>query len=147
MLTKDPDAVYTTFRRCNIVFFISEKSQTNPAPGDAPMNRRPRLTLAGLTVFIALCGVTFAAIRVSSPYWASAMVSLTTLISDCFYVTFGASLPFSSQKADSLSRDVKVNNERRSPGLLPDAENRFASVRHGPVVGSPLPLGKKFDCG
>jgi hypothetical protein len=73
------------------------------------MNRRPRLTLAGLTAFIALCGVTFAAIRVSSPYWASAMVSLTTLFSDWFYVTFGALLPFSSPKAASLSRDVKVN--------------------------------------
>jgi hypothetical protein len=44
------------------------------------MARQPRLTIAGVTVLIALCGVTFAALRISSPYWASAMVSLTVLI-------------------------------------------------------------------
>jgi hypothetical protein len=41
--------------------------------------RPPRLTLAALVGFIALCAATFAALRTASPYWASAVVSLTVL--------------------------------------------------------------------
>ena len=40
----------------------------------------PRLTLGALTALIAFCAVTFAALRISSPYWAAAMVSLTSLV-------------------------------------------------------------------
>jgi hypothetical protein len=40
----------------------------------------PRLTIAALIGLVALCAVTFAALRTSSPYWASAMMSLTMLV-------------------------------------------------------------------
>jgi hypothetical protein len=44
------------------------------------MTPLPRLTIAALIGLVALCAVTFAALRTSSPYWASAMVSLTVLV-------------------------------------------------------------------
>jgi len=44
------------------------------------MTHPPRLTIAALIGLVALCAVTFAALRTSSPYWASAMVSLTILV-------------------------------------------------------------------
>ncbi len=43
------------------------------------MTRLPRLTIAALIGLVALCAVTFAALRTSSPYWASTMVSLTSM--------------------------------------------------------------------
>ena len=68
------------FGRCDLVSYISEKSQTNAATGDAPLDLRPRFTLAGRTVLIALRGMTFPALRLSSPHWALPMVSLTIRI-------------------------------------------------------------------
>ncbi len=47
---------------------------------DAPVIRPPRLTVAALVGLVALCAATFAALRTSSPYWASAMVSLTVVV-------------------------------------------------------------------
>ena len=44
------------------------------------MTRTPRLTMAALIGLVALCAVTFAALRTSSPYWAATMVSLTVLV-------------------------------------------------------------------
>ncbi len=44
------------------------------------MTRPPRFTIAGLMVFVALFAMMLAALRTSSPYWASAMVSATVLI-------------------------------------------------------------------
>jgi hypothetical protein len=43
------------------------------------MTRSPRLTIAALMLLIVVCAANFAALRTSSPYWASAMVSLTVL--------------------------------------------------------------------
>jgi hypothetical protein len=43
------------------------------------MNRPPRLTIAALLGLVAYCAATFAVMRTSSPYLASAMVSLTVL--------------------------------------------------------------------
>lgn len=44
------------------------------------MTRPPRPTVSALIGLVAFCAVTFAALRTSSPYWASVMVSLTVLI-------------------------------------------------------------------
>ena len=44
------------------------------------MARGPRLTIAALIGVVAFCAVTLAALRTSSPYWASAMVSLTVVV-------------------------------------------------------------------
>jgi hypothetical protein len=44
------------------------------------MPRPPRLTIAALIGLVALCAATFAALRSSSPYWASAMMSMTVLV-------------------------------------------------------------------
>lgn len=43
------------------------------------MARPPRLTIAALMLLVVFCAATFAALRTSSPYAASAMVSLTVL--------------------------------------------------------------------
>ena len=43
------------------------------------MTHPPRLTVAALIGLVAFCAASFAALRTSSPYWASAMVSLTVL--------------------------------------------------------------------
>jgi CDP-diglyceride synthetase len=44
------------------------------------MTRRPKLTIAALMALVAFCAATFAALRASSPYLASAMVSVTVLV-------------------------------------------------------------------
>ena len=44
------------------------------------MIRPPRLSLAMLIGPVAFCAATLAALRSSSPYWASALVSLTVLV-------------------------------------------------------------------
>ena len=43
------------------------------------MSPSPRLTLAALTTPITFFAVTYAALRISSPYCVSAMLSLSTL--------------------------------------------------------------------
>jgi hypothetical protein len=43
------------------------------------MSRLPRIHISALVGLVALCAATFAALRTSSPYWASAMVSLAVL--------------------------------------------------------------------
>ena len=44
------------------------------------MTRPPKFTIAALMGLVALCAATFAALRTSSPHWASAMVSVTVLV-------------------------------------------------------------------
>ena len=44
------------------------------------MTRPPKFTIAALMGVVAFCAATFAALRASSPYWASAMVSTTVLV-------------------------------------------------------------------
>jgi hypothetical protein len=43
------------------------------------MLRMPRINISTLIGLVVLCAATFAALRTSSPYWASAMVSFTVL--------------------------------------------------------------------
>jgi hypothetical protein len=49
------------------------------ATGEEPMLRMPTINISTLIGLVVLCAATFAALRTSSPYWASAMVSFTVL--------------------------------------------------------------------
>jgi hypothetical protein len=49
------------------------------ATGEEPMLRMPRINTSSLIRLVVLCAATFAALRTSSPYWASAMISFTVL--------------------------------------------------------------------
>ena len=44
------------------------------------MRRMPRINVSTLMGLVALCAMALAALRTSSPYWASAMVSVTVLV-------------------------------------------------------------------